>query len=103
MTTSSKISIRKKRKNLVQESEYIKMNRMKNRNFGTLSKSIVKENERLYSSSQRATEQQFYITKVLPGMRSEINQMQNDISLYNEETKQLKNKKLLIERDMMYL
>lgn len=33
-------------------------------------------------------------------MRSEINQMQNDISLYNEE---LKNKKLLIERDMMYL
>lgn len=84
-------------------SEYIKMNRMQNRNFGTLSKSIVKENERLYSSSQRASEQQFYLTKELPGMRSEINKMQNDISLYNEDTKELKNKKLLIERDMMYL
>lgn len=84
-------------------SNYIKMNRTQKRNFGSLSKSITKENERLTASSQRAMEEQYFIQRELPSLRSEINQMQSQIGKLNNETKNLKNEKLAIERDIMYL
>ena len=84
-------------------SSYIKMNRVQKRNFATLSKSIYQENERLSTSSQRAVEEQYYIQKELPFLRGEINQMQSNIGILNNETKDTRNQQLVIERDIMLL
>ena len=79
------------------------MNRVQKRNFATLSKSIYQENERLSTSSQRAVEEQYYIQKELPFLRGEINQMQSNIGILNNETKDTRNQQLVIERDIMLL
>lgn len=82
-------------------SSFIKANRIQKKNYGSLTKVILKENERLISSSQRAIEDQYFLEKELPLLRGEINRIEEQISGLNEETKIVKNNILLLERDIM--
>ena len=82
-------------------SSYIKTNRVNKREFSTLYRTIEKENDRLLNVSEKAHEELQLFNKQLPLLRSEINQMQKQISTLNDETKQLRTTKMTIEREIV--
>ena len=84
-------------------SSYIKMNRYQKKNFGNLMKSIEKEKMRISEKSDKVQEEQIYFNRELPYLRGVTNKMQNEITKTNEETKNIKNQMLEIDRDIMAL
>lgn len=84
-------------------SSYVKLNRLQRRNFGILSKGIVKENERLMFNSEKAVQETDFFQRQIPFLKTQIDQMKNEITSLYEETKELKNQKLLLDRKMFML
>lgn len=84
-------------------SSYIKMNRYQKKNFGTLMKSIEKEKMRISEKSDKIQEEQIFFNRELPYLRGINNKMEFEIGKKNEESKNIKNEILEIERDIMAL
>ena len=84
-------------------SSYIKMNRVQKKNFSNLMKTIDKEKERISEKSYKVQEEQHFFNRELPYLRGITNKMQNEITKTNEETKNIKNQMLEIDRDIMAL
>ena len=84
-------------------SSYIKMNRVQKKNFSNLMKTIDKEKERISEKSYKVQEEQHFFNRELPYLRGVTNKMQNEITKTNEETKNIKNQMLEIDRDIMAL
>ena len=84
-------------------SSYIKMNRYQKKNFNNLMKSIEKEKMRISEKSDKVQEEQLLFNRELPYLRGINNKMEYEIGKKNEETKNIKNKMLEIERNIMEL
>lgn len=84
-------------------SSYVKLNRLQKRNFGTLSKSITKENERFMFNSEKAVHESDFFERQIPYIRNQIEQMKNEATTLYEETKELKNQRLQLDRNMFML
>ena len=84
-------------------SSYLKMNRVQKKNFNNLMKTIDKEKERISEKSYKVQEEQHFFNRELPYLRGITNKMQNEITKTNEETKNIKNQMLEIDRDIMAL
>lgn len=84
-------------------SSYVKLNRLQKRNFGTLSKSITKENERFMFNSEKAVQESDFFERQIPYIRNQIEQMKNEATTLYEETKELKNQRLQLDRNMFML
>ena len=84
-------------------SSYLKMNRVQKKNFNNLMKTIDKEKERISEKSYKVQEEQHFFNRELPYLRGVTNKMQNEITKTNEETKNIKNQMLEIDRDIMAL
>ena len=84
-------------------SSYIKMNRYQKKNFNNLMKSIEKEKMRISEKSDKVQEEQLLFNRELPYLRGINNKMEYEIGKKNEETKNIKNKILEIERNIMEL
>lgn len=78
-----------------------KLNRISKTNFRNLSKGIIKENERLNYFSQRANQESYYFNLLIPNLKKEIYNMKKEIEYKHEESKNLNNKKTLIEKEIM--
>lgn len=66
-----------------------------------LNKVIVKENERLISSGERAVRDTYFMNKELPWLRNEIDEMKTLIAQHNEETRYIRNDSIQIERETL--
>ena len=81
----------------------IKFANKENKVNSSLGKNIIKENEILISSSNRAAENSYLIKKDLPSFRNEIDNMKTKLSQLNEETKNLRNIGIEYDRSILVL
>ncbi len=81
----------------------IKFANKENKVNSSLGKNIIKENEILISSSNRAAENSYLIKKDLPSFRNEIDGMKTKLSQLNEETKNLRNIGIEYDRSILVL
>jgi hypothetical protein len=68
-----------------------------------LNNQILKENEILTNSSDKANKDSYYLNKELPNYRIDIDNMKMKISQLNEETKYIRNNSIEYEREIMAL
>ena len=95
---------RNKLKNNVNILEtYLKLNRISKTNFKSLSKGIKQENERLQYRSERAKGESYFFNQLMPEIRKEVDDMKKEIEFRHEETKNLNNEKMLIQKELSHL
>ena len=95
---------RNKLKNNVNILEtYLKLNRISKTNFKSLSKGIKYENERLKYLSERAKGESYFFNQLMPELRKEVDDMKKEIEFRHEETKNLNNEKMLIQKELSHL
>ena len=82
---------------------YVKLNRIAKTNFKSLSKGINKENERLTFQSEKANRESYYFNQLMPEIRKEVDDMKKEIEFRHEETKNLNNEKMLIQKELSHL
>ena len=95
---------RNKLKNNVNILEtYLKLNRISKTNFKSLSKGIKQENERLQYRSERAKGESYYFNQLMPDLKKEVEDMKKEIEYRHEETKNLNNERMLIQKELNHL
>ena len=95
---------RNKLKNNVNILEtYLKLNRISKTNFKSLSKGIKYENERLKYLSERAKGESYFFNQLMPELRKEVDDMKKEIEFRHEETKNLNNERMLIQKELNHL
>ena len=82
---------------------YVKLNRIAKTNFKSLSKGINRENERLTFQSEKANRESHYFNQLMPEIRKEVDDMKKEIEFRHEETKNLNNEKMLIQKELSHL
>lgn len=70
---------------------------------GQLNKEILKENERLVSSGERAVRDTYFTNKELPLLSNEIEDMKTLIAQHNEESRYIRNDSIQIEREILLM
>ena len=95
---------RNKLKNNVNILEtYLKLNRISKTNFKSLSKGIKQENERLQYRSERAKGESYFFNQLMPELKKEVEDMKKEIEYRHEETKNLNNERMLIQKELNHL
>ena len=95
---------RNKLKNNVNILEtYLKLNRISKTNFKSLSKGRKYENERLKYLSERAKGESYFFNQLMPELRKEVDDMKKEIEFRHEETKNLNNERMLIQKELNHL
>ena len=95
---------RNKLKNNVNILEtFLKLNRISKTNFKSLSKGIKQENERLQYRSERAKGESYFFNQLMPELKKEVEDMKKEIEYRHEETKNLNNERMLIQKELNHL
>ena len=79
----------------------IRLLNKENKVNSNLNNKIIKENENLINSSERANIDSYYLNKELPSYRIEIDNIKMEISKLNEETKFIRNNIIEYEREIL--
>ena len=99
--SNKKIKKEKLKNNVDILNSNIRLLNKENKINSNLNNKIIKENENLINSSERANLDSYYLNKELPFYRIEIDNLKMEISKLNEETKYIRNNIIEYEREIL--
>ena len=99
--SNKKIKKEKLKNNVDILNSNIRLLNKENKVNSNLNNKIIKENENLINSSERANIDSYYLNKELPSYRIEIDNIKMEISKLNEETKFIRNNIIEYEREIL--